>query len=192
MAKNTIPDRQFGVRGLGVTLAIRADITDVSTHAVVTPIDCDGNDADYTGRQIRRVAGMNFHKLLREQGLPETHGFTLVTQIDIKSRWAFGQCVFVVDESHEESSGAICAALAAVDAARFRSVAMPTLRLDICAANYPKSISEASRDIIAGIGQFAKRSSGRLEEIVLVVNNSDCATQKEIFLTLAYDLERAR
>jgi len=165
MAK-TFPDRQFGVKGLEVTLVIRPNITTLPGEVIISAIDSDGNDADFTGRQIRRSAGVVFHEALRDSGafdIPRPHGFVHLADKEYRNDLVFGHCLFVVDERARDPRTAITNALSFADSRGFKSVIMPAFRMNAETDSDTRSISESSNATVGGIVSFAKNNQKKHE-----------------------------
>lgn len=147
------------------------DIAREPSDALITAINSSGIWSGGIDGVIQRLAGNYFHSQARAVG-PLKHGQVIVAVGNEKTRAAFKNVVFVVDDLHGPLRNIVYVGLVSAAERGFTSVTLPTIRMGMMLGAVEKSLEEAVTEISEGVRRFLKeKPKSSLETITFVVYN---------------------
>lgn len=177
--------RAFRAGKLQIIL-FEGDICLVTADALITAISSTDQWNGGVDQVIKRAARNMFHGQVNK-ARPLCHTQTLAIRSPARHKGLFGDVVFVVDDLQSPLNTIVTVALRAADRAHYKTACMPVLRGGSRLGKYEANVSEVVKELVQGIVFFAKDAPDSLHTLTIAVYN-----QRELFNTLAYDLERVR
>ncbi len=146
------------------------DIAKISADALIAPINSGGVWCGAIDDVIRESAGNQFHKQARE-AVPLKDGQTVIARAQsayLKGE-SFGDVVFVIDDLLRPLREVVTAGLKAADAAGYKSVTVPTMRLGVMLGTVEKTAAQAINELAIGATAFLAGNPKAVKLITFVV-----------------------
>ena len=150
---------------------IAGDIAKIPSHAIITAINSDG--AWYGGIDgvLKRAAGDHFHARA-SAAMPLEDGMTVVAPGGNVTSLPFRNVVFVIDDLKQPLGNIIFLGVQAAQAAGFKTVTLPTIRMGVMSGVVEKTKQEAVDRMADGIERFVLQG-GQLDITFVVYSDKE-------------------
>jgi hypothetical protein len=150
---------------------IAGDISQVNSDAIITAINSGGMWFGGIDRVIQRVAGDHFHNRA-SAAMPLEDGMTVVARGGNVTNLPFQNVIFVVDDLQQPLGNIVFLGLQAAQAAGFKSVTIPTIRMGVMSGAVEKTKQEAVDRMADGIERFVLQG-GQLDITFVVYSDKE-------------------
>lgn len=166
---------------------VEGDVTRIPCDALITAINSYKEWFGGIDRVIQATAGTHFHNQAETAELIDGAAIIAVGK-GSPSPTQFKNVVFVVDDLQRELREIILAGLKAANAAGFKQVALPAIRMGVMLGIVEKSVEEAVLEIATGIKSFIDSTPNpTLTDITFVVFR-DANAARHLGETIKYSL----
>jgi O-acetyl-ADP-ribose deacetylase (regulator of RNase III) len=156
---------------LTIVNVVDGDITQIKTDAVITAINPTGMWFGGLDAAIQRSSGYMFHGQA-QAAMPLSDGQVVYAPDQHLHNGKFGAVLFVVDGLEQPLYDLVTLALEAAVKHELLSVNIPSIRTGVMAGVYEPR-TQALSDLARAVGDFVRKHPGKLDEINIVVYNSE-------------------
>lgn len=177
--------KTYWLGSLKVTL-VDADAAEQACDAIITAVDCGGMWSGGVNSAVNSLGGPEFHRLAREYPA-RFNGDSIIFRRIREHTGGFRDVIVMYDGLTCPLGGMVVTALSTADYAGLKVVCLPALRTGSRLGRFEPDVSAVVREIVTALKNVAARHRQALQEVIVAVRGN-----KEVFVTLAYDLERAQ
>jgi O-acetyl-ADP-ribose deacetylase (regulator of RNase III) len=150
---------------------ISGDISRVHSDAIITAINSGGMWFGGIDGVLKRAAGNHFHNQA-SAAMPLEDGMTVVAPGGNVTNLPFQNVIFVVDDLQQPLGNIVFLGLQAAQAAGFKSVTIPTIRMGVMSGAVEKTKQEAVDRMADGIERFVLQG-GQLDITFVVYSDME-------------------